>query len=134
VYDDRQFRFRVRDDGKGIDPALLSDEGREGHYGLRGMRERATLIGGRLTIWSKVDTGSEVELGVFRQRRLRRRSNAVTVVPKARREEMNRREARGPCDQPATAGLAPEHAHGESLRHPTAGQMAWTVSRGPARK
>lgn len=63
-YDDAQFRLRVRDDGKGIDPALLSNEGREGHFGLSGMRERATLIGGELTIWSKVDTGSEVELRV----------------------------------------------------------------------
>ena len=33
-YDDEQFRLRIRDDGKGIDPAVLSDGGREGHYGL----------------------------------------------------------------------------------------------------
>ena len=63
-YDDREFRLRVRDDGKGIDPAVLSGEGREGHFGLRGMRERATVIGGRLTVWSEVDTGSEVELRI----------------------------------------------------------------------
>jgi signal transduction histidine kinase/ligand-binding sensor domain-containing protein len=61
-YDDGQFRLRVRDDGKGIDPALLSSDGLEGHYGLRGMRERATLVGGELAIWSKVDSGTEVEL------------------------------------------------------------------------
>ena len=29
-YDDQQFRLRVRDDGKGIDPAVLSGQGREG--------------------------------------------------------------------------------------------------------
>jgi ligand-binding sensor domain-containing protein/signal transduction histidine kinase len=63
-YDDRQFRLRLRDDGKGIDPGLLSGEGREGHYGLRGMRERATVMGGRLTVWSEVDTGTEVELRI----------------------------------------------------------------------
>src|SRR5271165_5134640 len=61
-YDDERFRLRVRDDGKGIDAAVLSAQSREGHYGLPGMRERATLIGGKLTIWSEVDAGTEVEL------------------------------------------------------------------------
>jgi len=63
-YDDEQFRLRVRDDGKGIDPAILSRQSTEGHYGLAGMRERATLIGGKLTVWSEVDAGTEVELWV----------------------------------------------------------------------
>jgi len=63
-YDERQLRVRVRDDGKGIDPKLLSDDGREGHFGLRGMRERAKLIGGKLTVWSELDSGTEVELGI----------------------------------------------------------------------
>ena len=31
-YEDEQFLMRVRDDGKGIDSAVLSGEGREGHY------------------------------------------------------------------------------------------------------
>ncbi len=63
-YDDEQFRLRVRDDGRGIDPAVLSREGTEGHYGLHGMRERATLIGGKLAVWSEVDAGTEVEICV----------------------------------------------------------------------
>ena len=63
-YDDRRLRVRVRDDGKGIDPKLLSDGGREGHFGLRGMRERARLIGGKLTVWSELDAGTEVELSI----------------------------------------------------------------------
>ena len=63
-YDDERFRLRLRDDGKGIDAAVLSAQSREGHYGLPGMRERATLIGGKLTIWSEVDAGTEVELRV----------------------------------------------------------------------
>ena len=63
-YDDERFRLRVRDDGKGIDAAVLSAQSREGHYGLPGMRERATLMGGKLTIWSEVDAGTEVELRV----------------------------------------------------------------------
>ena len=63
-YDERQVRLRVRDDGKGIDPELLRAEGREGHFGLRGMRERAKLAGGKLTVWSAVDAGTEVELSI----------------------------------------------------------------------
>ncbi|MBV8437614.1 MAG: ATP-binding protein [Silvibacterium sp.] len=63
-YDDDQFRLRLRDDGKGIDPAVLSRQDKAGHYGLDGMRERATLIGGKLTVWSEVDAGTEVELRI----------------------------------------------------------------------
>src|SRR5271157_1954053 len=63
-YYDERFRLRVRDDGKGIDAAVLSAQSREGHYGLPGMRERATLIGGKLTLWSEIDAGTEVELRV----------------------------------------------------------------------
>jgi signal transduction histidine kinase/ligand-binding sensor domain-containing protein len=63
-YDHDEFRLRVRDDGNGIDPALLSRQGSEGHYGLPGMRERAELVGGKLTVWSEAGTGTEVELRV----------------------------------------------------------------------
>ena len=63
-YDHDQFRLRVRDDGKGMDEGVLSSHGLEGHYGLRGMRERATLIRGKLAVWSEVDEGTEVELRV----------------------------------------------------------------------
>jgi len=63
-YDHEQFRLRVRDDGKGIDRAILAGQSSEGHYGLSGMRERATLIGGKLVVWSEVDTGTELELRV----------------------------------------------------------------------
>ena len=63
-YDDEQFRLRVRDDGKGIDPAVLAGQGIEGHYGLRGMPERAALIGGKLAVWSEAGAGTEVELSI----------------------------------------------------------------------
>ena len=61
-YDNEQFRLRVRDDGKGIDPVVLANQGLEGHYGLRGMPERAALIGGKLAVWSEAGAGTEVEL------------------------------------------------------------------------
>ncbi len=61
-YDSQQLRLRVRDDGRGIDPAVLAKQGLEGHYGLRGMPERAALIGGTVAVWSEVGAGTEVEL------------------------------------------------------------------------
>ena len=64
VYDRQQFRLRVRDDGKGIDPQVLQHQGRPGHFGLPGMRERAAVVGGKLTVWSALDAGTEIELTV----------------------------------------------------------------------
>jgi signal transduction histidine kinase len=63
-YDRDEFRLRVRDDGKGINQAILAAQGIEGHYGLRGMPERAALIGGKLAVWSEVGSGTEVELRI----------------------------------------------------------------------
>ena len=61
-YDDREFRLRLRDDGRGIDPGVLAGKGIEGHFGLRGMPERAALMGGKLAVWSEVGAGTEIEL------------------------------------------------------------------------
>jgi signal transduction histidine kinase/ligand-binding sensor domain-containing protein len=62
-YDERHFELRVRDDGKGIDSKLLSEEGGK-HFGLSGMRERAEMIGGILTVWTSANSGTELELKV----------------------------------------------------------------------
>lgn len=62
-YADRELRVLVRDDGCGIDPQVLQS-GRDGHWGLSGMRERASRIGARLKVWSNAGTGTEVELSV----------------------------------------------------------------------
>src|SRR5262249_15237112 len=49
-YDQRRFRLRVRDDGKGID-AELGREGRGGgHYGLAGVHERAKEGGEEMSV------------------------------------------------------------------------------------
>jgi signal transduction histidine kinase len=39
-------RLRVRDDGIGFDASNGTQRLREGHFGLAGMRERASLVGG----------------------------------------------------------------------------------------
>jgi signal transduction histidine kinase len=63
IYSDTDFRLRCRDDGKGLDTNLLT-EGRPGHFGLTGMRERARRIGAELEIWSRPNAGTELELKV----------------------------------------------------------------------
>jgi signal transduction histidine kinase len=55
--------LRVRDNGIGIDMAI-ADRGKEGHFGLQGMRERADRIVGKLTIASSASSGTEVKLVV----------------------------------------------------------------------
>jgi signal transduction histidine kinase len=55
------FRLLVRDDGQGIDPDVLS-AGREGHFGLSGMRERARRIGAQIKIRTAGGAGTEIDL------------------------------------------------------------------------
>jgi signal transduction histidine kinase/ligand-binding sensor domain-containing protein len=62
-YATNHLRLLVRDDGCGIDPQVLRS-GREGHWGLPGMRERAEGIGARLNVWSRAAAGTEVELSI----------------------------------------------------------------------
>jgi signal transduction histidine kinase/ligand-binding sensor domain-containing protein len=62
-YADSQLRVLVRDNGCGIDPDVLRS-GRDGHWGLSGMRERAGRIGAKLKVWSRSAGGTEVELSV----------------------------------------------------------------------
>ena len=63
-YDDRVLRLRIRDNGRGIDPKVLTDGGIAGHWGLRGVRERAERIGAQLDFWSEAGAGTEVQLTV----------------------------------------------------------------------
>ena len=63
AYGGRTLRLRIRDDGDGI-PGDILKEGRSGHYGLAGMRERARQIGGKVEIWSRARAGTEIELSI----------------------------------------------------------------------
>jgi hypothetical protein len=56
-------RVLVRDNGCGIKPDLLRS-GRDGHWGLSGMRERAERIGAKFRVMSAASAGTEVELSV----------------------------------------------------------------------
>ena len=61
-YENDVFRLIVRDDGKGMDPKILKDGGRAGHWGLPGVQERARGIGARLDFWSEAGVGTEIRL------------------------------------------------------------------------
>jgi signal transduction histidine kinase len=63
-YDEQHLRIRIRDDGKGIDPGVPGNDHALGHWGLRGMHERAKLVGGNFEVWSERDFGTEVELSI----------------------------------------------------------------------
>jgi signal transduction histidine kinase/ligand-binding sensor domain-containing protein len=62
-YNPSNLRLIIRDDGCGIDAKLLR-LGRDGHWGLIGMRERATRIDGQLNVRSSNRGGTEVELTI----------------------------------------------------------------------
>jgi ligand-binding sensor domain-containing protein/signal transduction histidine kinase len=53
----------VSDDGSGINPQTLR-EGRDGHWGLSGMRERAERIGAKLRLLSRASAGTRIELSI----------------------------------------------------------------------
>ena len=57
----RDLTIRIKDDGIGIDPIIVKN-GREGHFGLQGMRERAVRIGASLTLVSSATFGTEISI------------------------------------------------------------------------
>jgi signal transduction histidine kinase/ligand-binding sensor domain-containing protein len=63
-YGDRRFQVRVRDDGRGFDEQAIRRDQPDGHFGLRGMRERAEKIGGSLEVWSNPGFGTDVVLSI----------------------------------------------------------------------
>jgi signal transduction histidine kinase len=58
-----ELRILVVDNGCGIDSQIVNS-GRDGHWGLSGMRERAEKIGARFKLMSRPGVGTEVELRV----------------------------------------------------------------------
>jgi signal transduction histidine kinase len=63
-YEGLGLRVCIRDDGKGIDPAIVKAGGQDGHWGLPGAYERASRIGARLDFWTEAGSGTEVALTI----------------------------------------------------------------------
>jgi signal transduction histidine kinase len=63
IYESARLSLRVRDDGVGMSQQTVI-EGKAGHWGLPGMRERAEKIGGQIKIWSAPNSGTEIEVTI----------------------------------------------------------------------
>jgi signal transduction histidine kinase len=74
-YDAEELRICVVDDGVGFDP-ISAGHGTLVHLGLVGMRERATMLGGRLAVSSRRRAGTTIEA-----RLPIHRDSGITVVP-----------------------------------------------------
>ena len=57
----RDLTLRISDNGIGIDSDVV-EKGKEGHFGLLGMKERAERIGGKFTLLSSPDSGTTITL------------------------------------------------------------------------
>jgi len=64
TYGKKAFVVSCQDDGKGMDPMLLSADGRPGHWGLIGMKERATKIGSKFECISSTSNGTRITVTV----------------------------------------------------------------------
>jgi signal transduction histidine kinase/ligand-binding sensor domain-containing protein len=64
AYEQRQLRIVVTDDGSGIDEQALRDAGRNGHWGVIGMHERARKLGAGLALKRRTPHGTELTLTV----------------------------------------------------------------------
>jgi len=91
-YGEKEFRLQVRDNGRGIDPSVLSGDGREGHYGLHGMHERAKIAGGKLKVWSELESGTEVELSIPALRAYTQPPRSLRLLLKLSRKDKDRQE------------------------------------------
>jgi signal transduction histidine kinase len=78
VDDDRTgIRIEISDDGRGIDPKVLAEGGKPGHWGLRGIHERMSRIGGTSRILSDGHAGTTVVLCVEGTRAHRQRLHGL---------------------------------------------------------
>lgn len=64
-FDTTQCNVKIRDDGTGFDPESVSSLP-AGHYGLVGMKERITRVGGKLTLNSRPGGSTEVTFHIPR--------------------------------------------------------------------
>lgn len=64
AFDDAGVAIAIADDGCGFPSEVLQHGGRDGHFGLRSMRERAALVGAELQVRNGEGAGAEVVIHV----------------------------------------------------------------------
>jgi signal transduction histidine kinase len=72
-YNKREFRTSCRDNGRGVDLRAVRGDGANGHWGLRGMEERAERIGAQFSRASSEGKGTQVQVVVPERRAYIRR-------------------------------------------------------------
>ncbi len=63
TYSPNAVQVQVTDDGRGFDTRSMNSSGRPS-WGLTGMQERATLLGGKFALSSRVGEGTKVEVSI----------------------------------------------------------------------
>jgi len=61
AYEGKKVRMTIADDGRGFEGAVNAS-GPEGHFGLRGMRERAAQIGAQFAVKSRLGEGTQIDV------------------------------------------------------------------------
>ena len=64
-HQEKTVRFSVRDDGTGFDPQNRPGPA-QGHFGLQGVKERVTKLGGTLTIKSEPGKGTKITVEIHK--------------------------------------------------------------------
>jgi signal transduction histidine kinase len=62
---EKEILLRVEDDGLGFEPEIslkLNDLMASKHFGLTGMHERASLIGAEITVHSRRNQGTQIQV------------------------------------------------------------------------
>lgn len=100
-YSPQHVRMLVRDNGRGIDEEVIRT-GREGHWGLSGMRERAQRIGAHFKVWSRAGAGTEIELTVPNQVafQVSPKNRETSAAPASRAETFPDRRSTEPSRNP----------------------------------
>ena len=64
LHGDTELIVSIRDDGVGLPAAAMESINIPGHWGIQGMRERATRLGARLELINRASGGAEVRLSI----------------------------------------------------------------------